>query len=190
MNRMAFLRTLRDALAGLPPREIDDIVADYTAYFEEARASGRAEEEVAAALGDPRRLARELRAESGLRRWENHHSLQNSTAALLALGGLAAVDLLLLLPLLFAVLLILLVAGLVMFVLGVIGTGLLFSLFKIAHVATIGKIVLRAVAGIGLITASAGIGALLLFALNAAVRKLGDYARLHYRLLKPDQHQA
>jgi uncharacterized membrane protein len=186
MNRTAFLRTLRDGLAGLPAEDIDDMLTDYSAYFEEARASGRPEEEVAAALGDPRRLARELRAETGLRRWENHHSLRNSTAALVALGGLAAVDLLLLLPLLFAVVLILLVAGLVMFVLGVVGAGLLLSLFKIAHAASIAKIVLRALAGIGLITASGGIGALLLFGLNAAVKKLGDYARLHYRLLKPE----
>src|SRR5260370_30659286 len=102
MNRIAFLTILQDGLGGLPAREVDDIVADYTAYFDEAHASGRSEEEVAAALGDPRRLARELRAEAGLRHWENHRSLGNTGAALLALGGLAAVDLLLLLPQLFA----------------------------------------------------------------------------------------
>src|SRR4030081_3175089 len=102
MNRVAFLTILNDGLAGLPAQEIDDILADYAAYFDEAHASGRGEGEVAAALGDPRRLARELRAETGLRRWENHRSLGNSGAALLALGGLAAVDILLLLPLLFA----------------------------------------------------------------------------------------
>jgi len=190
MNRADFLRRLRDGLAGLPAQEADDIVADYTAYFEEARASGRSEEEVAEALGDPRRLARELRAETGLRRWEDHRSLRNSTTALLALGGLAAVDILLLLPLLFAIGLILLVAGLVMFVLGIIGIGLVLSLFKLASVASIATLVLRALAGIGLITASVGIGAVLVLGLNAAVRKLGAYARLHYRLLTPDQHGA
>ena len=100
MNRLAFLCILDDGLAGLPAHEIDDILADYTAYFDEAHASGRSEEEVAAALGDPRRLARELRAETGLRRWENHRSLGNSAAVLLALGGLAAVDILFLLPVL------------------------------------------------------------------------------------------
>jgi uncharacterized membrane protein len=100
-----------------------------------------------------------LRAETWLRRWENHHSLPNSTAALLALGGLAAVDLLLLLLLLLAVVLILLVAGLVMFVFGVIGAGLLLSLFKIAHAASIAQIVLRALAGIGLITPPAPVSA-------------------------------
>jgi uncharacterized membrane protein len=188
MNRVAFLRALRAGLAGLPAQEIDDIVVDYTAYFDEAHASGRSEEDVAAALGDPQRLARELRAETGLRRWENHRSLGNSAAALLALGGLAAVDILFLLPLLFAVTLVILVIGLVIFVLGIVGIGLLLSLLKIGHFGSIAAIVLRAVAGIGLIAGSVGCGALLLLALNGAVKLLGNYARLHYRLLKPERN--
>jgi uncharacterized membrane protein len=187
MNRVAFLRILRDGLAGLPAREIDDIVTDYTAYFDEAHASGRSEEDVAAALGDPRRLARELRAETGLRRWENHRSLGNSATALLALGGLAAVDILFLLPLLFAVTLAVLVIGLVVFVLGIVGIGALLSLLKIGNFASIGAIVLRAAAGIGLIAASVGLGGLLVLGFNGAVKMLGRYARLHYRLLKPEQ---
>ena len=187
MNRVAFLTILNDGLAGLPAREIDDIIADYMSYFDEAEASGRSEVEVAAALGDPRRLARELRAETGLRHWENHRSLGNSAAALLALGGLATVDILLLLPLLFAVTLTMLVIGLVVFVLGIVGLGLLLSLVKIGHFASLAAMLLRAVAGIGLIAGSVGGGALLLLALNGAVRMLGNYARLHYRLLKPEQ---
>jgi uncharacterized membrane protein len=190
MNRVAFLKTLRDGLAGLPAHEIDDILADYAAYFDEAHASGRSEEEVATALGDPRRLARELRAETGLRRWENHRSLRNSTTVLLALGGLAAVDIVFLLPLLFAVTVAVLAIGLVIFVLGIVGFGLLLSLLKIWQFASIAAIVGRALAGIGLIAASVGCGALLLLALNGAVKMLGGYARLHYRLLKPEQHVA
>lgn len=185
MTRIVFLRILRDGLAGLPAQDIDDILADYTAYFDEAHASGRSEEDVAAALGDPRRLSRELRAETGLRRWESHRSLSNSAAFLLALGGLAAVDILFLLPLLFAVLLIVLIVALVIFVLGIIGIGLLLSLLKVGHFATITAMVLRAGAGIGLIAGSMGCGALLLLALNAVVKILGHYARLHYRLIKP-----
>ena len=190
MNRAAFLTILRDGLAGLPAPEIDDILADYTAYFDEAHASGRSEEAVAAALGDPRRLARELRAETGLRRWENHRSLGNSATALLALGGLAAVDILLLLPLLFAVTISLLVIGLVIFVLGTVGIGALLSLFKIGQFASVAAMVLRAGVGIGLIAASMGCGALLLLALNGGVKMLGRYARLHYRLLKPEPKPA
>jgi uncharacterized membrane protein len=187
MNRLAFLTILNDGLAGLPGREIDDILADYMSYFDEAEASGRTEAEVAAALGDPRRLARELRAETGLRHWENHRSLRNSAAALLALGGLAAVDILFLLPLLFAAMLIMLVMGLIVVALGIVGIGLLLSLLKLGHFASIAAMLARAVAGIGLMSASAGIGALLLLALNGVVKMLGNYARLHYRLLKPEQ---
>jgi uncharacterized membrane protein len=190
MNRIAFLRILRDGLAGLPAQETDDILADYTAYFDEANASGRSEVDVAAALGDPRRLARELRAETGLRSWENHHSFRNLSTVLLALGGLAAVDILLLLPLLFAVTLIILVSGLVIFVLGIVGLGLLVSLFKPEQFTTFAAVGLRALAGIGLIAGSMGCCALLLFALNGAVKMLGRYARLHYRLLKPERHDA
>ena len=190
MNRDAFLCSLSDGLEGLPPDEVDDILADYVAYFDEARASGRSEEEVAAALGDPGRLARELRAESGLRRWENHRSLGNSAAVLLAIGGLAAVDILFLLPLLFAVMLAMFVMGLVIFVLGIVGIGLLLSLFKVGHFASIAAMVLRACAGIGLIAGSMGCVALLALALNGAVKMLGNYARLHYRLLKPEQRAA
>jgi uncharacterized membrane protein len=190
MNRIAFLRILRDGLAGLPAPEIDDILIDYAAYFDEAHASGRSDEEVATALGDPRRLARELRAESGLRRWENHRSLRNSVAALLALGGLAAVDILLLLPLLFGVTLLVLAIGLVIFVLGIVGLGAMLSLFKAAQFVSVGAMVLRAAAGIGLIAASMGCGALLLLALNGGVKMLGRFARLHYRLLKPEPKSA
>ena len=190
MNRDAFLCILSDGLEGLPAREVDDILADYVAYFDEAHASGRSEEEVAAALGDPRRLARELRAESGLRRWENHRSLGNYASVLLAIGGLAAVDILFLLPLLFGVMLAMFVMGLVIFVLGIVGIGLLLSLFKIGHFTSIAAMVLRASAGIGLIAGSMGLVALLALALNGAVKMLGNYARLHYRLLKPEQRHA
>ncbi|MGJ5202405.1 DUF1700 domain-containing protein [Bradyrhizobium sp. HKCCYLR20261] len=190
MDRVTFLSLLRDGLAGLPAREVDEIVADYMSYFDEAAASGRDEVEVAAALGDPRRLARELRAETGLRLWENHRTLGNSATVLLALGGLATVDILLLLPLLFAVLLFTVAVALVVFVLGVVGLGLLLSLFKAGHFASMAAMALRAVAGIGLVAGSVGCGALLLLALNAAVRMLGNYARLHYRLLKPEHDLA
>ena len=186
MNRVAFLTILKDGLAGLPARDVDEIIADYMSYFDEAEASGRDQAEVAAALGDPRRLARELRAETGLRHWENHRSLGNSAAVLLALGGLATVDILLLLPLLFAVMLVTLAVGLVVVVLGIVGIGLLLSLVKAGHFASIAAMALRAVAGTGLIAGSIGCGALLLLALNGAVKMLGNYARLHYRLLKPE----
>ncbi|WP_456671021.1 hypothetical protein [Bradyrhizobium sp. USDA 3240] len=100
---------------------------------------------------------------------------------------MATVDILFLLPLLFAVTLVMLVIGLVLFALGIVGIGLLLSLVKVGHFASAAAMLLRAVAGIGLITGSVGGGALLLLALDGAVKMLGNYARLHYRLLKPEQ---
>ena len=60
MTRHEFLSALRAGLSGLPTQSIDDIVADYEAHFTEGLAAGRTEAQVAGALGDPRKLAREL----------------------------------------------------------------------------------------------------------------------------------
>ena len=70
MTRAEFLTRLRRGLNGLPAETIDEIVADHEAHFVEAAAKGRADPEIAAALGNPERLAREVKAEAGLARWE------------------------------------------------------------------------------------------------------------------------
>ena len=74
MTRQAFMARLREGLRGLPPQTVTDIVADYEAHFVDGEAAGRTEAEVAAALGDPDRLARELRAEATLARWREERS--------------------------------------------------------------------------------------------------------------------
>ena len=60
MTRDEFLRRLSRGLEGLPGATIDEMVADYADHFEAASAEGRSDAEVAEALGDPARLAREL----------------------------------------------------------------------------------------------------------------------------------
>ena len=78
MNRQAFIDRLRLGLSGLPAQAVNEAVADYETHFAEGAAAGRTEDEVAAALGDPARLARELRAEIGLKKWEE---TRNPTSA-------------------------------------------------------------------------------------------------------------
>src|SRR5215471_14289825 len=68
MNRSTFLSHLRAGLDGLPPHDADEIIRDYETHFADGAAAGRSEEDVAAALGDPDRLAKELRAELSLQR--------------------------------------------------------------------------------------------------------------------------
>ena len=65
MTRQDFIARLRAGLAGLPAQAQADIVADYETHFTEGAAAGRSEADIAAALGDPDRLARELRTEAG-----------------------------------------------------------------------------------------------------------------------------
>src|SRR5437868_15206048 len=100
MTRSEFLDQLRRGLSGMPKAAIDDIVADYDTHFTDALAAGRNEAEVATALGDPTRLARELRAEAGMKSWETAKTPSSAASAIIAILGLGALDILILLPIL------------------------------------------------------------------------------------------
>ena len=182
MTRLEFMTKLRAGLAGMPATTVADIVGDYDAHFNDALAAGRQEADVAAALGDPGRLARELRAEAGLKAWQDTRSPSAAAAAVFAVLGLGAIDIIFLLPILMGV------------------AGALFGLF----VAVIACLVAGAVmlvggpfyagpggvagvmfAGLGLMAASASVGALLTLTTIWLMNGLVWYGRLHYRLLKP-----
>jgi uncharacterized membrane protein len=186
MTRSAFIAQLRQALSGMAPKELDDIVADYNAHFDEGLAAGRSEAEVAGALGDPLRLARELRAEAGLRRWESQRTPAALVAAMVSLGGMLAVDIFILLPFLLVFALSAFVAAMVLFAVSVAGLGLLLSgLLHWDNFATVASASARTLAGVGLLGGGLGCAALLWLLLEGLVRLLGRYARLHYQVLKP-----
>jgi len=189
MNRAEFLARLRQGLAGLPGRESEEIIADYGAHFDEGRAAGRSEQEVAAALGDPARLARELRAEAGLRHWETHRTPGALLAAIVSLGGLLALDVLILLPILCVFAILAFAGGIALFAIGIAGTAVLLAgLFHWTGPAGLAGAASRILAGIGLLGGSIGCAALGWLVLEGIVRLLGQYARLHYRVLKPAPH--
>lgn len=183
MTRSEFLSILADRLRGLPRAEIDDLLDDYASHFAEGLAEGRSEAEIAAALGDPARLARELRAEAGLRRWETARTPANFSAALAGFLALIAVDFMFLLPLLGALALVTLVLGLAMIGLCVAGLALVMRLFHLDHGLSLGYLT-RILSGVGLLSLGVGGGALLMIAADYVVRLLGRFARLHYALLE------
>ncbi|MGH8141485.1 MAG: DUF1700 domain-containing protein [Steroidobacteraceae bacterium] len=186
MTKSEFLSQLRRALSGLAPQEVDDIIADYSAHFDEALAAGRSEQQVAHALGDPARLARELRAEAGLRRWETQRTPAALVGAIFGLGGMLALDVLVLLPVMCVFGVVAFVIGIVLFAFGVAGFALLLSgLFHWGSLSGITAALSRSLAGIGMLGGSIGFAALLWLVLEGIVRLLGGYARLHYRVLKP-----
>jgi uncharacterized membrane protein len=183
MTQAEFLAILHDRLRGLPPAEIDELLDDYASHFAEGLAEGRSEAEIAAALGDPVRLARELRAEAGLRRWESARTPANFYAAMIGFLALMAVDFMFLLPLLGALALVTLIAGLAMIGLCVAGLALVMKLFSFDHGLSL-RYMARILSGVGLLGLGVGGGALLLLALDYVVRLLARFARLHYALLE------
>ena len=182
MTRQAFIARLRDGLRGLPPQAVADIVADYETHFADGEAAGRTEAEVTAALGDPGRLARELRAEIGLKRWEEERSPSGAASAVFAVLGLGALDLFILLP--------------VLMTLG----GILFGL-SMASIAGVfaGGAVLAAgpftdfpggpaaaiLGGLGVMSGATALGAVVILITVGIVNGLVWYGRLHFRLLRP-----
>lgn len=178
MTRALFLSALKDGLAGMPQDECAEIMADYQAHFADGQAAGRSETDIEASLGDPARLAKELRAEAGLKSWEEKRSPKNFLRASLALLGLAALDFFLLLP----VFIFLVVTGSLLFaftIVGIVGIGVAIgAIFKAA--------LSQFFAGLGLIALGTGMGALILMLLGAGLRLAGRYVRLHYRILDPN----
>ena len=179
MNRAHFMAQLRDGLAGLHHSDINDIVADYESHFADGAADGRTQEEVAAALGDPVRLARELRAEIGFRRWEENRSAGNFLGVVLALLGLATIDFIILLP--FLCFLAALFFGLAVACLGMVVGGA-FLLFNLLWGGVMGNTAMQLLVALGLISGAVGGGALLLLLMDIIAKLLIRYARLHFRL--------
>lgn len=182
MTREAFMARLREGLRGLPPQAVADIVADYDAHFADGAAAGRSEAEVAQALGDPSRLARELRAETSLNRWRDERSPSSAASAVFAVLGLGAIDILILLPILMTVgatLFGLIVAVIAIFFAG----GVVFAAGPFLDPP--GGPVAAVLAGIGLMAGASSGGAVLALISIGLVNALVWYGRLHYRLLKP-----
>ena len=186
MDRAGFLSRLKEGLAGLPDQAVAEIIADYEAHFADGLAAGRSEDDVARALGDPARLARELRAEAGLRQWETRRDPSSFAAALLALFGLAMVDFVFLLPLLLVLAVIVLVLSVLLVAAALAGCGYVISAFFNVFDSP-GEGLTHLLAGIGLIAGSIGAGAAGAMLLGAILRVLTRYARLHYRLLRPTE---
>lgn len=182
MTRAEFLSRLKRGLVGLPTAAAAEIAADYEAHFEDGAQAGRSEAEVAAALGDPDRLARELRAESTAQRWSQERNPSAAAAAVFAVLGLGAIDILILLPLLMGVLGALF--GIFIAVIGVfIGGGIIFVVGPFA--AFPGGAAAAVLGGLGLMAGATAAGALTTLVTVWLVNGLIWFARLHYRLLKP-----
>ncbi|WP_260925961.1 DUF1700 domain-containing protein [Novosphingobium sp. 9] len=185
MTRNEFIKRLKAGLKGMPSEDIAEIVADYEAHFEAGNADGRSEAEVAEALGNPSRLARELRLEAGIRNWEAGRTPSSAWTAIIAFMGLATIDILILLPIVLPVIGVmfgLFVATVAIFIAGgfimIAGP---FSGFP-------GGIFTAILFGLGLMSAAVAAGALLTLVSIWIVNALMWFGRLHYRVIEPAIH--
>ncbi|MBB5193457.1 putative membrane protein [Silvimonas terrae] len=130
MNQKTFLLRLRASLGHLPPKEVNEIVGDYEEFFRDGLAEGHSEEEIAARLGDPERIAKELNARTSLQNWEDRKSFRTLWQVVAAYAGLGALNFVLAIPLL--VWLLLLTAGF-MFSGAVVLAGLICTILGISQ---------------------------------------------------------
>ncbi|MDP1777105.1 MAG: DUF1700 domain-containing protein [Brevundimonas sp.] len=182
MTRDEFMGRLRRGLVGMPTSAAADIASDYQIHFEDGAAAGRSEAEVAAALGDPDRLARELRAEAGAQRWHQEKNPSAAAGAVFAVLGLGAIDLLILLPIFLSVVGVLF--GFFMAAVGLfIGGGVAMVAGPFAGLP--GGVAAAVLGGLGMMAGATALGALTAIATILLVNATVWFARLHYRLLKP-----
>lgn len=89
MTEEQFFTILEDGLKSLPPQERNDIIRDFREHFAAGREEDRSEAEIAASLGSPRLIAKELVAASHLKSVEAKATLSNVVRAVWAVIGLS-----------------------------------------------------------------------------------------------------
>jgi uncharacterized membrane protein len=178
--RAEFLATLRAGLRDAHPEAIDEIIADYSAHFDEGMAAKRSDAEIAAALGDPLALADELRMELRIGSFEAAPSARSAAQVIGGAIALGAVNIVLLCVV--GPLLALLALGAIVALFTAAGTGIWF-LIAGSSLGLPGGIGTPVLCGLGLLTAAISIGAFLMLAGRTLTRGLARYARLRYRFL-------
>jgi uncharacterized membrane protein len=176
------MNRLRNGLVGLPQTTINEIAADYEGHFDEGKAAGRTEIEIADALGDPERHAREIRAEAGLKRWETDRNVSAATGAVFAVLGLGALDLIFLLPVLLTVISVIFAFYCVAFALFGVGAFVMVAGPFWVFGAPISAVIL---VGLGCMAMGVFTGAVTTLVTIAFINVMVWYGRLHMRLLKP-----
>ncbi|MBW9148281.1 DUF1700 domain-containing protein [Clostridium sp. CM028] len=98
MNKNEFMKELSRNLSNLREEEKQDILTDYDEYFTIGAEKGRSEEDIAISLGEPRTIAKQLRANYMIEKAQNTKSSGNIGRAIIAAVGLGFFNIILLGP--------------------------------------------------------------------------------------------
>lgn len=93
MNKKKYLNDLAEELKSLPLHEQREVLEDYEEHFNMAQESGRTDEDIISGLGSPKKIAKELLAQSEISRAEENPSLSSVTRAVFATLGLGLFNL-------------------------------------------------------------------------------------------------
>jgi uncharacterized membrane protein len=88
MNKKDFINKLSVNLHGIPGDEKKDILNDFEEHFNEGLLAGRTEEEISQSLGDPKIIARQLKAAIQVNKAQKNVSALNITKAVFATIGI------------------------------------------------------------------------------------------------------
>lgn len=93
MNKAEFINTLETSLGNIPVEEKKDILYDYEEHFSIGLENNKTEDEIAEALGNPRILAKQFKADYAFKQAENNASTNNIIKAVIAGIGLGLFNL-------------------------------------------------------------------------------------------------
>ncbi|OPY22826.1 MAG: hypothetical protein A4E27_01691 [Methanobacterium sp. PtaU1.Bin242] len=94
MNKEEYLKKLTKLIYKLPKEDRQDILSDYEEHFMIGLEKGRTEEEISMALGDPKTVAKQIKAEYMVKKAEDKPSASSITRAIMAAAGLGIFNLL------------------------------------------------------------------------------------------------
>jgi len=89
MNRYEYLKELEHLLKTLPVQERAEILADFEEHFDIGAEQGKAETEIAASLGSPQQIAKEMLATRHVESARSHATTGNVLRATWAVIGLS-----------------------------------------------------------------------------------------------------
>ncbi|MBI4813817.1 MAG: DUF1700 domain-containing protein [Methanobacterium sp.] len=93
MNKNEYLEALSKLLRKLPKEDREDIISDYEEHFAIGLEKGRTEEEISKALGNPKNVAKQIKADNMVKIAQDKPSIGSIIGAILATMGLGLFNL-------------------------------------------------------------------------------------------------
>jgi uncharacterized membrane protein len=98
MSRNEFLDMLERSLGNMSPADKNDVLYDYKEHFNAGLSEGKTEEEICAALGDPRVIAKQYRVDYIVKQADENRTAGNIIKAVFAALSLGFLNLIFIIP--------------------------------------------------------------------------------------------